>query len=316
MKPILLFCLTMFIFIIGCEKVVNIDLEEADQKIVLSGLLCPDSSIVVDITRSYRMGTYISDDTSEPPQDKMVVEDASLYENNRLIGKLEVNNANFFELSGFKPSPGKTYRLEVSSGVMKPVSATVIVPELIPLTVFDTTRIIRNDGTSAIRIMLQISDPLEQENFYALQVNGIQQYYYDFFDKRIDSIRVHNISPKLNGKTDGFLELDFLDINKDVYLDHKLFFSDHLFNGKIFDMNFEIPKSLWYRMADTVLFTVALQQVDKSYYQYAVSLQEYYTTLGNPFMEPIQVYSNVKNGCGLFSAYNGVQRDFVVDWTQ
>jgi hypothetical protein len=68
--------------------------------------------------------------------------------------------------------------------------------------------------------------------------------------------------------------------------------------------------------ADTVEVWIDLQQVDKSYYLYAVSEQKYQQTRNNPFTEPVQVYSNVKNGFGLFSAYNGTRKEFIVDWTR
>lgn len=317
MKPVFLFFSILIFSLTACEKLVYINLKEADRKIVLNGLLCPDSSVIVNIARSYQVSIAFSGDTIRPVEDPMIVEDASFYEDDRFIGKLEPLRENFYELSGFKPSPGKTYRLEVSSGKMKPVSTTVRMPELIPLNSFDTARITTINGTAAIRVSFQITDPTGQDNYYALQVTGTQQHYYDFQEwKFIDSVKMYYYTPKLNGKADDFLNLDFLDINRDVYLDHKLFFSDQLFNGKVFDISFEVPKGNPRQMADTVLFRVDLCQVDKSYYQYAVSTQKYQSSNGDPFSEPVQVYSNVKNGFGLFSAYNGIRKEFIVDWTR
>jgi len=318
MKPVFLFFSILIFTLTACEKVVYINIKEADRRIVLNGLLCPDSSVVVDITRSFQISMADPFDTIiKPVEALMIVNDASFYENDRFIGKLKPLRANFYELPGFKPAPGKTYRLEVSSGEMKPVSTIVKVPELIPFNSFDTARITMINGTAAVRVSFQITDQAGQDNYYALQVTGTQQHYYDFWEQKfIDSVTTHIYTPKLNGKADDFLNLDFLDINRDVYLDHKLFFSDQLFNGKVFDISFEIPKRNRWEMADTVLFRVDLCQVDKSYYQFAVSAQKYNSSNGDPFSEPVQVYSNVKNGFGLFSAYNGIRKEFIVDWTR
>jgi hypothetical protein len=246
----------------------------------------------------------------------MIVGDVNLYENDIFIGKLRQKERNYYELPGFKPSAGKSYRLEASSGKMKPVSATVVVPDLIPPSSFDTARITMDNGHPAIHVSLQITDPGGQENYYALQVTGIHRYFDYFLHKFTDSIVAYPFYAKLNGKVNDPLDLDFLDVNRDVFLDRKQIFSDQLFNGKKFDMSFDIPSEDWSMKADTVEVWIDLQQVDKSYYLYAVSEQKYQQTRNNPFTEPVQVYSNVKNGFGLFSAYNGTRKEFIVDWTR
>jgi hypothetical protein len=184
------------------------------------------------------------------------------------------------------------------------------------LTSFDTTWIPDVLTNPTIRVSMQLSDRPDQENYYALQVLRIQKHYDWQTNRFTDSIVTLRYPVELIGKADGELELDFLDVNRDVYLDNKLFFSDQFFNGKNFNMSFDIIKNSIGRMPDTVLFRVNVQQVDKSYYDYAVSYQKYFSARNNPFTEPVQVYSNVTDGFGLFSAYNGARKEFVVDWTR
>jgi hypothetical protein len=315
MKPISIGWLLLAIALSSCEKYVDIRVREADRKIVLSGLLCTDSTLIVHVSRSSQLSRQDLGDITKPYVDPWMADEVSLYEDDRLVGQLVGKQGNFLEIPGFKPSVGKTYRLRASQGEMKPVSATVRIPEPAHLTAFDTIMAISENGRAAFRMSLQISDPAVQENFYALQVTGIQRPYYDIFERIwVDSTMTYNCTPRLSGKTDGMLELDFLDANRDVYVDRRLFFSDRLFDGKLFDMKFEVLHDSWGKMADTVLFRVDLYQVDKSYYQYAVSRQKYHHTQNNPFVEPVQVYSNVENGFGLVSAYAVIRKEFWVDW--
>lgn len=42
--------------------------------------------------------------------------------------------------------------------------------------------------------------------------------------------------------------------------------------------------------------------VNRDYYEYVISAQKYMATSGNPFASPVQVYSNIINGHGIFGA--------------
>jgi hypothetical protein len=313
MKPIIKFILPL-LFLTSCEKLVNIDIKEADNKIVLSGLICPDSTVIVQITKSHQVSAAHTGDLSSLTPEPMVVGDVRLFEDGVLLGLLGNKRGSYFELPGFKPSPGKSYRLEAESGEMKPVSATVTVPGFIPLDSFDTTRILLDNGLEGIRVSMRITDPAKEENYYSLKVTGTGKYYDYFRREYTDSIVTYPYFPQLNGKVDDVLDLDFLDVNKDIYLDQEFFLSDRLFEGKVFDMSFSFSSDDWAMRADTVLVKIDFRQVDKSYYQYAVSDQKYRQIQGNPFAEPVQVYTNVKDGFGIFSACNGVRKEFLLIW--
>ena len=46
---------------------------------------------------------------------------------------------------------------------------------------------------------------------------------------------------------------------------------------------------------------VYLHNISKSYYYYRTSLELYQSASGNPFAQPVQVYSNIENGFGVFA---------------
>ena len=55
--------------------------------------------------------------------------------------------------------------------------------------------------------------------------------------------------------------------------------------------------------------TIKLQiwNTSKDLYDYSLSLRKFNATANNPFSEPTPVYSNVKNGLGIFAGYNGFE---------
>ena len=49
--------------------------------------------------------------------------------------------------------------------------------------------------------------------------------------------------------------------------------------------------------------TVGLLHINKDYFKYLKSLNTYENVQDNPFAEPVNLYSNVKNGYGFFTTY-------------
>jgi len=315
MNRILLFSIISVCILSSCEKIIYINLDEGEQKIVLNGALSPDSSVVVHVTRTRQISQAGPDYWEQPEPDSMIVDDVVLYEDGRLIGHLEHLRDYFFGVPDFWPSAGKTYRLEASSGKMKPATATVTIPVSIPINSFDTVRFLRDNWQPAVRISMQFTDPGVEENYYALEIVGIQHYYDWRNNVFTDSIIAFHFAPTgLVGRVNDVLDLDFLDINQEFRIERKLLFSDQLFNGKVFDLSFDILKDYSYRMEDTVRFKVGLLKVEKPAFLFAVSMQKYGQAQGNPFAEPVQLYTNVENGFGLVSASNGEWHEFTMVW--
>ena len=51
---------------------------------------------------------------------------------------------------------------------------------------------------------------------------------------------------------------------------------------------------------------VKVSRITEDYFRYVKSYHTYYNASGNPFAEPVNVFSNIKNGFGNFSAYSSV----------
>jgi hypothetical protein len=52
-----------------------------------------------------------------------------------------------------------------------------------------------------------------------------------------------------------------------------------------------------------VFLLTELRSISKEYYDYQTSLNEYWNADGNPFAQPVQVFTNIENGFGIFAGF-------------
>ena len=312
---IILFIMLIF-SLVACEKFLYIQVDDADHLLVLDGLINPDSLVFVHVSKSQQLSLRPEDSGRPPRQDSFIFAEIFLYEEEQLLGKMEHVGNSFYSLSGFYPSSGNNYRIEATSGEMAPVYAETELPKVIPFNSFDTTRYFDEDGREVFKVKMQVSDPVGEENYYAMKIKAVQRSWNRDVGNFTDEERVSYLYVSVMGDPEGAIDNMFLDLNSDIFLDRKLFFSDQFFNGKDLDLEFELAKNHFYKPDGTVHIQVELEHIDRSYYQYAVSYQKYRNAEDNPFTEPVNVFSNVEKGIGLFSSYSSSRRSFSVTWTK
>ena len=61
----------------------------------------------------------------------------------------------------------------------------------------------------------------------------------------------------------------------------------------------------------TIYLTIS--RVSKEYYWYQSSYSNYLQTSGDPFAQPVQVYTNINNGLGVFAGYSASKDSIVVE---
>ena len=90
-------------------------------------------------------------------------------------------------------------------------------------------------------------------------------------------------------------------------------FSDDLINGKEYELKFSdisIIESKDYKNPEITfkreirsIYFIYLQHISSDYYMYAKSSSKARNTDNNPFMEPVQIHTNIQNGIGIFGSY-------------
>ncbi len=280
---------------ISCEKEVHIPIEFTKSKLVVNALFNTDSLWNIEISAS----KYIYDTTEIPLINNAQVTVTNSKNNNIVL--TNQGNGIYTSLTE-KPEIGELYTLEVSHNDYENVSASNQLPGGIAIQNIGWGQQEFLNGELYRKINLTFQDNPEKE-YYLIRVSGT------FWEKKKDSI---------TGKIDSILvrhPMDFVSQNASVTdlnskMDYNsISFTDDLFNGN--NYTFDILLSDYYFTGvygkEDIVQTIyiSLSRISKEYYWYETSYQAYLNSNeGKFFSQPVQVYTNIENGLGIFAGFS------------
>ena len=207
-------------------------------------------------------------------------------------------------------SEKEVYTLKVSAAGFETVEAKSIVPQLINI---KKVTFKKNGfkslggggfggGSTKDLFAVEFDDPTG-ENYYNIECI---EYQRDTVTKKLYQARkTFSTNQKFN--TDIF--------NDDSDYNRSLLFTDNLFNGKtfIFKMGVETGYREYFNNPDPVSnnnykiegYDIRLYSMSKERFIFNNSLEDFYNNEGNPFGEPVPLYTNFDKGFGLFSFLGG-----------
>lgn len=295
--------LSLSIAFLSCEKIIDIDIPEGERKIVINGLINPDSLVKINVSRSL----------SVLENDQFVfLENARVhfYENDDFKALMTYDGGGFYSIPGFYPVSNAEYRIEVESAGLQSVQAITNLPSPITMTDIDTSSVTDEWGGGSLKMSFSLNDP-EEENYYAVSMFVTHKIFdYENFEL-LDSLITYPIYFDFVQNGQGGIQDRLIENNSAIYFNNKVFLSDQLFNGKLFDLDLSVGK-YFFGQADTVKLEVKVDHVSKSYYLYAASLNKYYQANGNPFSEAVSVFTNIEKGLGIFTGYSSTSRSLNV----
>ncbi len=303
MKKSIYLILLIGLIISSCEKIIDIDVPDKSRKIVVNSIIDPESEFSIKLTQSKSI-----------LEDNMVMilkdAEAKVFEDDALVGTMEYLDFDQYTLNNFYPSIGKSYRIEVNHPVLQSVSADISIPDPVEIIEMDTSTSIGEWGDKAYNVNIAINDP-PGRNYYAVSITLTNRVFDWGNQVFLDSTETYSaylntLSDTETGFGDGLVDNDL-----SYYIDGKLFFSDEIFSVQGDRKELALEYYI-YSPGDSVHVDVRLDHIAPSYYFYSVSKQKYYQADGNPFAEPVQVYSNIQNGFGLFSSYSRTSRKYSV----
>jgi hypothetical protein len=269
----------------SCEKIIDISIPDHERKIVVNGLMTNNDTVRVHLSRS--RSVLESDSLNYTTGG-----DVRLYLGSDLIGKFREETNGFYFLPDFIPQVGQSYRLTASDGELKPVEALAVLPPQVPILSVDTATMTGEWGQQELRLTIKFNDPAGIKNVYGFGVDMIyKEYSYEtmtWTGKKLAQ------QAYLYGNDDRFLK------DESINFEGKFYFEDLLFDGMTKSVEFGLS-DFAYMESDTIWLSVNLEQLDQSYYKYILSYNAYQNASGNPFAEPVQVYTNVVGGYGIFS---------------
>ncbi len=305
----LLFLLLSLLLLPSCYKQLEIEFPDNEPLIAVSCLFTKDSSFVVKVNQT----TGFNDSVSH----KITNATCKLFANNQFVENLSHASDGFYT-SNHKPDYNTVYKIEVSSKDLSIVSATNQLPtppKIINLTKQDSI-MFGEDGYYLHQLDLTIKDPAEVSNYYELAVFVYYKLDYSgawWLDStqlaEVDTnYRITAVVPQSQDivlKNEGLLD----------YYPRTFPFSDELFNGQTYtlNINYLLPGYVTsYNDTEINLITdyqliVAVRSVSEDYYKYKKKLiihqNNQDSDIWNGIGEPVQMFSNITNGYGIFAGY-------------
>ncbi|MEJ7646457.1 MAG: DUF4249 family protein [Chryseolinea sp.] len=272
-----LFLFSCFI-LSGCEMIVDVDVPFEQPSLVVNALFSADSL----------WGTYISQtrhvfDTVYKQVDNAIV---VVYENKIAVDTLVRKSTGYYRSEQKKPLNVNTYEIRVMAPTFETAIGESSAP--IPAEISSASRgtIKYLDGQAYSEMRIKFQDDGGTENYYEISVQTANEYI-DHSGNVQQHSGYHRLLPDgLVGEIDG----DF---------DYKILLKDILFNGKETEVNFKALQGGLYGGR----VTWYLKTISKDLYQYLVTLQRQQITGENPFSQPANVFSNIRNGKGIVAGY-------------
>ena len=291
----------LLMFILGaaaCTTVVDFDIPLDKPWVVVNSLFSPDSVWQVKVTYSKNILDIAPGSNFLSIRNAVVtIHDPGNLVIETLIGSPD--KSNLYSYKGkTKPMPGQSYSVQVSIKDEPVLQAANKVPTHVPMhsVAVDSSRFI-SDG-EPIEIKISFNDPGNERNFYTVKI--IEDAFY------------------LTGKmVNNVIKWDTLWYTQEVYFEvvnqsltsdetglEKLINDSH-FNGKEYTFHLKMhSRNLYGPKFVPRNRRLILLSITEEYYRYFSTkiLQE--SKSYDPFAQPVQVFTNVENGLGIFAGYS------------
>lgn len=261
----------------GCTKEANIKLPEPEEKLVVTCFISPEESLISVLVNTSKPRYNTSWQANTEIKDAAIVIRSA--EGAATIPYVDSLHLYAIETSEFPILPGKTYTLEAKSND-KSCSAVTTVPT-------DTLHI-RN-----LTVSLQFSkDSTALDAAYSTQVADIpgQTNYVSIFQRHLLLMPYDSLYNQPG---------DMLNPGYGIFEDDE---KQPRENYGAFTQAYSARSSEKIRY-DSFIVEVWALNCSREFYLYNRSVQEAAWTTGNPFSDPVMVYTNMNNGFGCFGAY-------------
>tara|TARA_B100001287_G_scaffold57375_1_gene45651 strand:+ start:12923 stop:13849 length:927 start_codon:yes stop_codon:yes gene_type:complete len=287
---LLLFGLLGFL---SCEKVIPFEGDVTVAKLVVNSIFQSDSTFKIHLSSSKSIIDTSSYKNVEDAEVTISLDNGNIVEN--LLHK-----TNGFYIGEFYPLPNQTYNLSVSHPNFNNINASDSLPIPIIINSIDTLSIVDPINGNRLEIKINFSDPGNIQNYYLVETYVIGLYSEIFNLDTLEYILDTN-------KQYMFLTDEVFQDGGSPWKEQGLF-NDLLFNGQNKSLKVEIPQDDYqgnegnYQWSyETISIRIYLHNISPSYYYYRTSLELYQNASGNPFAQPVQVFSNIENGFGVFA---------------
>ncbi len=269
MKKIIFYvCISLFLFS-SCEKIIDFDGEIKEPKLVLNGMMINNEILTIHLSHSL---SVIDQSEIQNVTNASVL----IFQNGSFLDSLHHISDGYYK-STVSIQAGNSYSIKATAPNFKEIEATDIVPTEVIIDSISSW-VVASEYEDKLHFKIHINDNANEENYYIIRVYSEswlewQEAWIYCMDPYIDN------------------EIGADESHPEIYL------PDHMFNGKTYSL--EISTYKWNENPED--FKIQIFSCSKAFYQYAKSIQKYNWNDGDPFSQPVQVYSNISNGYGIFA---------------
>lgn len=281
-----LFIILIVLINISCEKELNSNSINNNKEIVVNGFINPDSIVKINVSFTY------PENIDKPDTNNLFINNAIclLYENNTFIDTLNYTKNGFYICNNFKPATDNTYKLTIKVKGFKEINATTTIPKKVKFSVN-----LEKIYPLVYKGNITFKDPIG-DTYFLFNILTKDTFKYSFED-------VSHIE-----YSDGGLQYYFTNPDVGKSIEGQSFrnqntFSDAKFKDKTYNLN--IQRIEIYFDNDYLYFW--LTTLNKDLYLNLKSKKKYDDVINDVFAEPVNIYSNINGGLGIFAGYNRAQ---------
>lgn len=332
----------MLIILLGfllfsCTKQIDFEKQYLTKQIVLNSIITPDSLITVKLYSSISINeaypACITDAEILLYENDVFVETLeSTYSTKKNLWypyetQNEYDTTYFYQSVNAKAETGKEYKLIVKHPLYETLTSKTTIPEPVSFTLRDTSyKYNKGRYTKEVifNFITEIVEPASTEDYYRIvlyETGRKKSFRYNSdgnlvesfleFKKRLSDIESND--PVFRSETEDANNF-LLGTSYNSYS----IFSDRLINGKNYNLSFTTIDGYavtGHSAADSLFwdtfqdgeyyhFTIELYHLTKETYLYLKSIDAQHGIDHLSFIEPVQIYSNVENGAGIFGSYS------------
>lgn len=272
------FCLSFILLLFfSCEKIVEIEIESQKSKLIVNCFFTVEEKFKIRVSKNINILDTIDDIVSNAI--------VHLFDNENLIDTLIYDDSGFY-YSNVNAQKNKEYKILVSHNDFSVIKATNIIPSVVKVEKIERYDSVGYDQEGSVYSQLNVTftDIPKQNNFYEVSL-------LTFSDSLSTRLRLFSSDPIL--VEEGDIE----------YYAEILPFNDLLFDGQ----KYTLVLNYYPFGAGNDDLILHFRSVSKEYYLYKKRIIKHlhnrYIDIWEGAGEPIQMYSNIENGYGIFAGY-------------
>ena len=289
------------IFLFSCQQELYLEHTDFTPKLVVNSLFTTTSTDNPEIEVYVHSSRNVLDSESsikEISAASVVIKDSQ----QNILATLDYTDEGRYATDQLVLVAGESYTLEVISEGFETVTATSMIPTLVDASI-QNTNLISDQTSESLDVDLRLRDNDQADNYYVYEVGDSQSLKFakeePFSVETIHSVKVFLTSDDLNQEQ----------VAGNSLFQSRVFLKDESFANAEYNINFKAKGNP--AVSGPVLLTsdelkMRVITASKSMYEYYKSIESSRIKgeANSSISEPVQVYSNVSNGLGVFAGYN------------